>query len=357
MAGELGRGGSRAAQSGGDAGAVELVGEGFGERVHERLAGVVGRHERARLEAGRRADVEDAPAVAGDHVGEEEAGQLHQRRHVHLDHASSSFQVRLGEGAGGAEAGVVHQEVDVTPGVAPPRGSAAGAPGSARSAGRTCAWTPCAAMQLARQLVESLAAARDEHDVVSIRANRRANSVPRPADAPVISATPMWPTLAGAVHHVHARLRLERSGEPCYLSRWRCGIMESSISRRDLLLGGAGTVMAVGVSGARRYARRARRARRTPAWTPSGADRGVAKRAWPPARSASPTVSRCSRTGTRRSRRARGAVSEMVPACRAIATLATFDAKRLVEFLGPCIGVCRDCETECRKHADKHEVC
>ena len=132
--------------------------------------------------------------------------------------------------------------------------------------------------------------------------------------------------------------------------------MESSISRRDLLLGGAGTVMAVGVSGA--------------AATPdehadhSGHQHGRHQALIDASRrcvaAGEECVAHClaffANGDTSLAACAR-AVSEMVPSCRAIATLATFDAKRLVEFLGPCIGVCGDCETECRKHADKHEVC
>jgi Cys-rich four helix bundle protein (predicted Tat secretion target) len=50
-------------------------------------------------------------------------------------------------------------------------------------------------------------------------------------------------------------------------------------------------------------------------------------------------------------------VSEMMPVCRAVSTLATMNAERLGQFLGPCIDVCTDCEQECRKHADKHAIC
>ncbi len=50
-------------------------------------------------------------------------------------------------------------------------------------------------------------------------------------------------------------------------------------------------------------------------------------------------------------------VSEMIPACAAVASLATLGARRLGQFLGPCVDVCTDCEEECRKHADKHAIC
>jgi Cys-rich four helix bundle protein (predicted Tat secretion target) len=50
-------------------------------------------------------------------------------------------------------------------------------------------------------------------------------------------------------------------------------------------------------------------------------------------------------------------VSEMIPVCEAVASLATLGAQRLGQFLGPCIDVCTDCEQECRKHAEKHAIC
>jgi Cys-rich four helix bundle protein (predicted Tat secretion target) len=50
-------------------------------------------------------------------------------------------------------------------------------------------------------------------------------------------------------------------------------------------------------------------------------------------------------------------VAEMMPACQAVARLATLGSGRLGQFLGPCTAVCTDCEEECRKHADKHAVC
>jgi Cys-rich four helix bundle protein (predicted Tat secretion target) len=50
-------------------------------------------------------------------------------------------------------------------------------------------------------------------------------------------------------------------------------------------------------------------------------------------------------------------VSEMIPACSAVAELATLGAVRLGEFATACRAVCEDCEKECRKHADTHAVC
>ena len=50
-------------------------------------------------------------------------------------------------------------------------------------------------------------------------------------------------------------------------------------------------------------------------------------------------------------------VSEMIPACSAVAQLATLGAARLGEFATACRAVCEDCEKECRKHAETHAVC
>lgn len=129
--------------------------------------------------------------------------------------------------------------------------------------------------------------------------------------------------------------------------------MESSISRRDLLLGGAGTVLAARVSVAA-----------TTAEEHAGHEHGTNQPLVEAARACVAEGEACiahclaffangdtSLAGCAR------AVSEMVTACRAVANLATLDAKRLEEFLSPCINVCADCEQECRKHAEKHAVC
>ena len=50
-------------------------------------------------------------------------------------------------------------------------------------------------------------------------------------------------------------------------------------------------------------------------------------------------------------------VAQMLPACSAVAQLASLNAKRLGEFATACRDICEDCEKECRKHADTHAVC
>lgn len=50
-------------------------------------------------------------------------------------------------------------------------------------------------------------------------------------------------------------------------------------------------------------------------------------------------------------------VQEMLAACTALSKLATYNSKHLKVFVTACVGVCEDCEKECRKHADKHTAC
>lgn len=132
--------------------------------------------------------------------------------------------------------------------------------------------------------------------------------------------------------------------------------MESSISRRDLLLGGAGTFVAAGVSVAATETDQ----HAGHAGHEHGRNQALVEAARACVAEGEACIAHClaffangdtSLAGCAR------AVSEMVSACRAVASLATLDAKRLEEFLSPCINVCSDCEQECRKHADKHAVC
>ena len=52
-----------------------------------------------------------------------------------------------------------------------------------------------------------------------------------------------------------------------------------------------------------------------------------------------------------------GLVAATLPMCEALVRLAALDAPRLAEFTKVCIGVCADCEAECRKHASHHSEC
>ena len=50
-------------------------------------------------------------------------------------------------------------------------------------------------------------------------------------------------------------------------------------------------------------------------------------------------------------------VQEMTAVCRALVTLAAFDAPHLQSFAKVCIDVCQSCEAECRKHEQHHAIC
>jgi hypothetical protein len=89
--------------------------------------------------------------------------------------------------------------------------------------------------------------------------------------------------------------------------------MEGTLTRRDLLLGGTGTMLLAGVPPSDVLATEHEHEPAAGGGGPSG--------------------------------------------LRAVAALAAQDAKRLAQLLGPCIDVCADCEKECRKHADKHAIC
>lgn len=51
------------------------------------------------------------------------------------------------------------------------------------------------------------------------------------------------------------------------------------------------------------------------------------------------------------------AVQEMLASCNALAKLAAHNSRHLKAFVEACIGVCEDCEKECREHEDKHAEC
>jgi Cys-rich four helix bundle protein (predicted Tat secretion target) len=129
--------------------------------------------------------------------------------------------------------------------------------------------------------------------------------------------------------------------------------MERPMSRRDLLMGGAGTMVVAGVS-------------RTPALAAEEhAGHGAAPQALIAAANAcvaegEACVAHCLAmfaAGDTSLAACARSVAEMMPACEAVASLATLGARRLGQFLAPCIDVCTDCERECRKHAEKHAVC
>lgn len=50
-------------------------------------------------------------------------------------------------------------------------------------------------------------------------------------------------------------------------------------------------------------------------------------------------------------------VRETLAVCQAVASLAASGSKHLSDLAKVCADVCKDCEAECRKHADKHQIC
>jgi Cys-rich four helix bundle protein (predicted Tat secretion target) len=51
------------------------------------------------------------------------------------------------------------------------------------------------------------------------------------------------------------------------------------------------------------------------------------------------------------------AVQQMLPVCRAMASLGVYDSKHLPDLARACLGVCTDCEKICREHADHQKEC
>lgn len=50
-------------------------------------------------------------------------------------------------------------------------------------------------------------------------------------------------------------------------------------------------------------------------------------------------------------------VNQMLALCSALQQLANQNSKQLPKLASMAMDACRQCEDECKKHADKHEVC
>ena len=132
--------------------------------MDERLGRRVGGKADERLEGGGRGEVEHGAAAALDHPGDERAAELVQRGDVELDHLALAVLVGLIEAAVLAEPGVVGQPGHVA--LAPQQ---LGREGRARLLVAEVAGVDVgrARAELGAQLVEALAAAGDERDVVA----------------------------------------------------------------------------------------------------------------------------------------------------------------------------------------------
>jgi Cys-rich four helix bundle protein (predicted Tat secretion target) len=51
------------------------------------------------------------------------------------------------------------------------------------------------------------------------------------------------------------------------------------------------------------------------------------------------------------------AVQQMLATCDTLAKLAAYDSKFLPEYAKICAEICRNCQTECRKHESHHAAC
>jgi hypothetical protein len=92
-------------------GAVQFIGQCFGEREHIGFCRVVNRHERAGHEGGGGGDVHDASAATGEHGREKQPGEVRKGRDIEIDLAENIRFGDLGEFAEGSEAGVVDEDV------------------------------------------------------------------------------------------------------------------------------------------------------------------------------------------------------------------------------------------------------
>jgi Cys-rich four helix bundle protein (predicted Tat secretion target) len=50
-------------------------------------------------------------------------------------------------------------------------------------------------------------------------------------------------------------------------------------------------------------------------------------------------------------------VMQMLPLCSALQNLANQDSKYLVKLANAALDACQDCAEECKKHAEKHDIC
>ncbi len=91
---------------------LELVAEGGGEGIEQRLGPVVHRLERARHVAGDGSGDEDAPAAGGEHLRQEAVEEVERPRHVRVDDALDVAPLLVDEGTTEPAAGVGDERGD-----------------------------------------------------------------------------------------------------------------------------------------------------------------------------------------------------------------------------------------------------
>src|SRR5436190_12704410 len=151
----------------GDTGAQQVGVQRLREGKYERLGGPVGRLVREGLEARDRGDVEDGPRPALEHAGHEGAGEVVDGLDVDAHLLLLALEVELLKAAVGAEARVVAQTDDLALAVLQRADQAgAGIPVAHRRVVEVDGDAVTGA-QRARQLLEPLAPARHQHEVVA----------------------------------------------------------------------------------------------------------------------------------------------------------------------------------------------
>ena len=164
---ELGPREARAQRGDRHAGAPQLGVHRLREGVDERLAGRVGGEARQRLEGGGGGDVEHRAGALLDHPRQERAGDLVHGLDVEADHLGLLLEVVVEEVAEVAEAGVVADADDLALARLQLLDRAAARGGAAEVAGLDVGVDVVGLAQLVGELLEALAAAGDERDVVA----------------------------------------------------------------------------------------------------------------------------------------------------------------------------------------------
>ena len=142
--------------------------QGFRDRKHESLAGVIGRHQRAGLERGGGSDIENAAALVLQHGWPVDLRQFQQRADIEIDHAELFPRFRSVHGAGDAVTGIVHQHIDIQilRGDLLRQFGAAAMRAQIERDGRGRDLVLCS--QFLRRLFQRIGAARGENEIVAV---------------------------------------------------------------------------------------------------------------------------------------------------------------------------------------------
>jgi hypothetical protein len=120
------------------------------------------------LEGGRGGDIQDRAAVPFEHAGQQQGGQLCERRHVDLDHFELALNAELRDGTMGAEAGVVHQDVYVNVLLCQRLRDLAGTAWLAQVSGQSLRGGAVLRGEFVRQLTQLVLAASDQYQLRAV---------------------------------------------------------------------------------------------------------------------------------------------------------------------------------------------